>query len=93
MHAVSMIPIAQLLKHAVSLTPLSRCMWFHLHRMHGSCRIIDITCMVHVVSLTPHAKSNLQTTLKNENYWRNGLAIHNACGVIDTAWTVTPHAK
>jgi hypothetical protein len=39
--------------------------------MHGACGVIDTACMVHVVSLTPHAKQIFRTTSKSENYMQN----------------------
>jgi hypothetical protein len=39
--------------------------------MHGACGVIYTECMVHAVSLTPHAQTNFLTTLNSENHMQN----------------------
>jgi hypothetical protein len=51
-----------------------RCHW---HHMHDACVVIDTACMVHVVSLTPHAWCM-------QCHWHR---MHGACGVNDSACT------
>jgi hypothetical protein len=46
----------------VSLTPHRRCIWCHLLCMHHACDVIDTACMLHAVSLTPHAHKKFRTT-------------------------------
>jgi hypothetical protein len=70
--------------------------------MHDACGVIDTACMVHAVSLTPHAQKIFRTTSKSENHMQNShgmqknLKMHavsmtphaRACGVIDSACTM-----
>jgi hypothetical protein len=74
--------------------------------MHGACGVIDTACMVHVVSLTPHAQKFFEQLRKVKIICKTAMVckkINNACGIIDTACTVhavsltlhaniTPHA-
>jgi hypothetical protein len=44
-------------RYSVSLTPPACvCMQYQWHRMHGACSNNDTACMMHAVSLKPHAR-------------------------------------
>jgi hypothetical protein len=95
MHAVSLIP------HAWCMWCHASCMRYHWHRMHvciryhwyrrhGACGVIDTTCMVYAVSLTPHAQQIFRTTLKSENHLQNSVGLQKK--LKRHAVSMTPHA-
>jgi hypothetical protein len=53
---------------------------------------------MHAVSLTLHAQKFFRTTSKSENHMQNSdgmqkIKMHGACGVIDTACTITNNSN
>jgi 6-phosphogluconolactonase (cycloisomerase 2 family) len=59
--------------------------------MHGACGVIYTECMVHAVSLTPHAQTNFLTTLNSENHMQNSDGMQKKSHV--HAVSMTPHAQ